>query len=158
MMIVRRFGRERREKREMRKGKLVLAGLVVVAAGCAKPGPKPDPQVVAFGATQSAVVDGVAEGVDESESLDEYVVQARHNPCSCDAPAYEVFIHGRWTRVYLDGDEEHLDEVEQTLREGRQDLKLPTIELHGAVDGRRRNERGVRFAVFAVEDRGEEEE
>lgn len=50
---------------------------------------------------QRNVTEGIVEGIEESEDLDQFRFQVRHNPGRCEAPVYEVFLKGRWTRAYF---------------------------------------------------------
>ncbi len=126
---------------------LIVAGSL---AGCSTPGPKPDPVEVAFHDTQEVVTSAVADGFDESESVDQYVVRARHNPCKCDAPDDEIYVHGRWTRARLKGDDKLLATIDQQFQDAAKDARLMTLALRGSVDDEEHTTTGVRYLVFQV--------
>jgi hypothetical protein len=123
----------------------VLLGL---ATACSTPGPPVDPLEEAFSESKETILAGVEEGFEESESVDEYVVTARFNPCRCEAPTHEIYIHGRWTRVFLEGDRKTLNAVDKQL--GDDSLTLATVELRGALSGDETTSNGVEFPAFEI--------
>lgn len=128
-----------------------MAAAVVGLVGCSTPGPKPDPVEVAFRESHRAVASGVEEGFDESEGVDEYVVRVRHNPCKCDAPPHEIYVHGRWTRARLEGERAQLQRIDETFADAAKRARLVTLSLEGSVDDEERTDQGVRYLIFQVE-------
>lgn len=125
----------------------LLVATLALSAACSTPGPPLDPVQAAFSESRDAVANGVEEGLNESESVDEFAVTTRYNPCRCEAPDHEIYIHGRWTRVFLDGQEKLLGEVDEQLA---QDSLLTTVELRGSLYGDETTSEGVEFPVFEV--------
>jgi hypothetical protein len=129
---------------------LLLVCLLFCAA-CSTPGPLPDPSDVALKRSRSAVFSGVREAFEESEEVDEFVVQARRNPCRCDAPPNEIYVHGRWTRVYFEADDALLSEFDATMTRAENNGVLRTVALRGAFSGdTRTSERGIEYPVFEL--------
>ncbi len=133
----------------------VFLASLIAAAGCSTPGPKADPVDTAFANSRAAVTSGVREGVEESESIDDYTVAARLNPCQCDGPPHEIFIRGRWTRTYLDADEALLEEIDDRLDEAAAKREFTSLLLRGAIDGDKRNERGIDYPIFEIDELAE---
>lgn len=126
----------------------LLAVLLGLTTACSTPGPPRDPVEDAFIESQEALLSGIDEGFEESESVDEYVVTTRHNPCRCEAPKYEIYIHGRWTRVFLEADDAVMAKIRE--RFARDQSALTTVELRGSLSGDETTSRGIEFAVFEV--------
>lgn len=133
-----------------------LLALVGLAGACSTPGPARDPVEDALSESQEAVFTGIEDGFDESESVDQYAVTARYNPCRCEAPSHEIYVHGRWTRVFLEADKALLSEIEAKFA-GEQGA-LTTIELRGSLSGDETTPRGVEFPVFEATRMVSEEE
>lgn len=98
-----------------------------------------------------ALNSAIADGFDESEEVDQYVVRARYNPCKCDAPDDEIYVHGRWTRARLDGDAKLLTTITQQFHKAFTNARLITLALRGSVDDEDRTPQGLRYLVFQVE-------
>ena len=131
-------------------GALLAIVVVAGATGCANSGPKPDPLQEALAESREVVADGVEDGFEESETVDEYVVRARQNPCPCEAPPYEVYVHGRWTRVFLEGAEAVVAEVDGHFEEANEVGELAVVSVRGEMSGDRTSEEGLEFPVFEV--------
>jgi hypothetical protein len=130
-----------------------LASLLIAASACSTPGPeKPDPVEQALSQSKDAVVIGIDEGFEESESVEPFVVEARLNPCRCEAPRFEIYAHGRWTRVFLEGDEALLAEIDEQLSQRIDELEFGGLALRGAIDGQETTSEGIQYAVFEVEE------
>jgi hypothetical protein len=129
----------------------VALSIQLTTSACSTPGPKPDPVEQAFSQSKRAVVTGVDEGFDESESVERFIVQARLNPCRCEAPRYEIYAHGRWTRVFVEGDEALVAKLDNELGRRMEDSNLAAFALKGSMDGEESTTQGVRYPVFEVE-------
>ena len=119
---------------------------------CATPdGPRPDPQIMALQRGQKAIEAGIEDAAAQSESVDAFIVRLRQNPCHCDAPPDEIYIHARWTRVYLDGDEALLAALQTTQSRAREHVRLETPSVRGALLGKTRlSARGIAYPIFEV--------
>lgn len=133
----------------------VFLAFLIAAAGCSTPGPKADPVDTAFAKSRAAVTSGLREGVEESESIDDYIVAVRLNPCQCDGPPHEIFVRGRWTRTYLDANEALLEEIDERLGEAAAKREFANVLLRGAIDGDKRNERGIDYPIFEIDELAE---
>lgn len=130
---------------------LLLAGGAALSACATSSGPPPDPQKELLKRSQQTVVAGLDGAWTASERVDELVVRARQNPCQCDAPPDEIYIHGRWTRVYLKGDEALLASLQETQSSAEERVRIETVLVRGGLSGEvRPSERGLRYPVFEV--------
>lgn len=130
---------------------MLLLGSAALGA-CATPdGPRPDPQMVLLQRGQDAVEAGIEDASSASESVDEFVVRLRLNPCHCDAPPDEIYIHERWTRVYLQGEQALLDALQAAQARAAEQVRLETQPVRGALSGEtRRSARGIAYPIFEV--------
>lgn len=128
---------------------LFLLGWATV--GCAGPSAETiPPERRAVEASRGAVARSVQRGLRVSDDRDSYRVPVRLNPPRCPGPDWEIYAHGRWTRVYLEAGhrlEGRLDGLRSRLSEGG---GLATATIEGAIDGRRRTDTGLRYPVFYV--------
>ena len=134
---------------------LWLATMLLCSAAlgaCATPdGPRPDPRIMALERGQNAVEAGLEDAASASESVDAFVVRMRQNPCQCDAPPDEIYIHERWTRVYLDGDEAVLAALQAAESRAAERARLETQSVRGALLGKTRpSARGIAYPIFEV--------
>lgn len=131
---------------------IILGLLAALACGaCSSTAPQTDPLEEAFAESREAVASGLEEGFEESESIDEYSVDARLNPCPCDAPRHEIYIHGRWTRAFLEGEQAVLTAIDGAFEDAAERFALQTIAIEGAVEGERSTDKGIEYPVFEVE-------
>jgi hypothetical protein len=131
---------------------LALGIQLGVSACSTTPGPTPDPVEQAFSRSQETVITGIDEGFEDSEGLDQYVVQARLNPCRCEAPRHEIYAHGRWTRIFLEGDEALVADIDEKLTQSAQNLDLTSLAIKGIIDGEKSTPQGIKYLVFEVEE------
>lgn len=130
---------------------LLLAGGVALSACATTSGPPPDPQKEALQRGQKTILSGIEGAWKKSESVDEWVVRARQNPGQCDAPPDEIYIHGRWTRVYLQGEEALLGSLKKTQSIAAERVRIETVLVRGGLSGEMRpSERGIVYPVFEV--------
>lgn len=122
----------------------------LLAAGCATPpDEQPTPLEQARQAGERQVDRAVESGYRASENQSAYTVRIRHNPPRCDGPPFEAFIHGRWTRVYLEAGRQQRKAIEGFKKEAS---TLGTRTVRGAPSGWRRAETDVRYMTFYVEE------
>ncbi|AWV87843.1 hypothetical protein [Bradymonas sediminis] len=134
---------------------LFTAALLVACAGlgaCATPSdPSLSPQERAFQRGQTTIRAGVKDASEESASVEEFVVRARQNPCQCDAPPDEIYIHERWTRVYFEGDKAVLGALRKAHAGAEERARIETLLVRGALGARTRpSPRGIAYPVFEV--------
>jgi hypothetical protein len=127
----------------------VAVGAAVLVGGCATaPDEQPTPLQQANRTAERQVDRAVERGYDASEDLSSYTVRIRYNPPRCDAPAFEAYLYGRWTRVYLEAGRKQRDRID-AIEEEAQPLGTRTVE--GVPTGWRRAETDVRYRTFYVE-------
>ncbi len=124
-------------------------------AGCASSSPSgtersDDERAVAK--SRNRVRKGVEAAFRDSESRGPYTHPVRSNPARCESPTYEVYAHGRWTRVHLDHNSEQQERLESLTREsdGVGPRARPTVR--GRWAGRRKASNGLKYPVFRVEE------
>lgn len=123
---------------------LTTVVLSAMVSGCASSG---DPVERAL----KTVADGVEEGVEAAESVDEVAVKARFNPCRCPAPDFEVKVYGRWKRIIVAGDDEVLEELRAQAEALDEAPGLGSLRLEGEFDGTGTfEETGIEYKVFRV--------
>lgn len=109
------------------------------------------PEKKAVRTGQAHVRGGLEDAFEASEKRDVYTVRGRFNEPRCDAPDFEVFAHGKWTRAYLDGKNDLTQKLESLEEKARESNSLETLELRGRFSGKRRAETGLKYPVFWVE-------
>ena len=130
----------------------IVAASAALLSACATPdGARPDPQVVALERSQRTIQTGLEDASAESEAIEEFVVRLRHNPCQCAAPPDEIYIHERWTRVYLQGDEALLAAIKKSQARAAERIQLETLSVRGGLaDKTRPSARGIVYLIFEV--------
>lgn len=130
-------------------GAMLFCSLVVGACatdnGASEPEKPPELQVVER--ARGDVHDGIDQGFQTSEDQDSYRVPVRYNVPRCDAPAFEIRVHGRWTRAWLEGPDEVGEQLE-SLREEPGEAAGENFEISGSFSGEREAETGVSYPVF----------
>jgi len=124
------------------------------AAGCASGSSAEEetpPAVEALQASHRQVRRSVEDAHEESESLNTYTVRARYNPPRCPAPAFEVRAHGRWTRIYVQGDAEIQKKLE-ALKPDEEAIvgREAIVQFRGRWRGTREAETGLEYRMFRV--------
>jgi hypothetical protein len=98
-------------------------------------------------AARERVSEGIDRGFQTSDDQDSYRVRARSNVPRCDGPAFEIRVHGKWTRTWLEGPEEVGNEL-KTLREESEETEAGRFEISGEFSGEREAENGLSYPVF----------
>jgi hypothetical protein len=127
-------------------------GLLFVSVGCSTPKGtttrQEEPSEQAVDESRQRVGRSLDRAFKASEDADSYTVLARHNPCRCDGPDFEIRAHGKWTRVYLEGKSEQTEAVADFV-EREEEWRL--LEIEGRFSGKRRAETGLKYRVFDVD-------
>lgn len=129
-----------------------MLGLIaaVLLWGCSIRG---EPQQRALDRAEAAMFDGVDEGWEAVDALDEVVVRARYNPCRCPAPDFEVRIYGSWQRILVNGDTELVHELRHRASNLAEQPGLDYLRLYGQVKTPAvYEESGVEYDRFEVVD------
>lgn len=125
----------------------------VLVGGCATDSnttqTEPPPKVQAVEAARNEVRPAVADGFEASEQRDSYRVRARFNPPRCDAPTFEVHIHGRWTRAWFDAPTKTAESI-QKYRDEADGSSARPFDIRGRVSGDREAETGISYPIFWV--------
>ncbi|MGM0557213.1 MAG: hypothetical protein ACQEVA_12595 [Myxococcota bacterium] len=125
-------------------------GSLALLAGCAT-GSDQTPVQAAFADSSSAVETSIAEAEEEAEDQDAYELRIRYNEPHCGAPGFEILVYGRWTRVFLDGRESLLNELEDSLVGEDASAGLRNALAYGTLVGERETQQGLEFPVLEVE-------
>ncbi|MFW5966574.1 MAG: hypothetical protein ACOC9W_04945 [Persicimonas sp.] len=138
--------------------RIIIYTLVAATCGCATSRPTVDPSEEA--ATRSgAIVDrAIDDAAAASDDLDSYTVPLRYNPCKCEAPPHEIYAYGHWNRVFLEGDEALLEEIEAHFGGSDRPNSLASVSVEGAFDGHDTTASNIEFAVFRIETIEEDDE
>ncbi len=126
-------------------------GLQICAWGCAS-GEAVSPIERAVDVSQGKIEGGLAKGKQNADVVRGVFLTVRYNPAGCDVPAFEVFTHERWTRVYFDGDAEIMVALQDFENGSRILSDTSYLEVSGKISGRRRNDAGVRYPIFDISD------
>ena len=110
--------------------RLIPCLALCVSACGAQPGPGPalGPKARALKEAQASVTESKAEAREASEDADSFALLVRHNPARCDAPEFEVYMRGRWTRAYLDVEVPRVNALLEGLRASS--LKGTTLKVN----------------------------
>lgn len=131
----------------------ICTALVVVlatASGCANT-PDRTPLDAAFAESGQTVEESLARAGDTANDRDSYELLIRYNAPHCGAPSFEILAFGRWTRVFLDGREDMLNQLEDALVGEDPNEGLRVAVAVGAMVGERETQKGLEFPVFEVE-------
>ncbi len=109
------------------------------------------PLEAAFDESTSAVEQSVEDASEEAIDRDSYELAIRYNEPHCGAPSFEILVYGRWTRVFLEGRESLLNELEDALVGDSPDIGLRNTVAFGTLVGERETQQGLEFPVFEVE-------
>ncbi len=118
----------------------VIFGLLL-AVGCSNGMPS-DP----FEAAEGVVERSVSSGARSSNEAGEVDVEVRFNPGVCECPEHEIFVYGRWVRVFLEG-----SDIEQQLQPLRGSDPLARVTIRGRFTNENRlTPERVAFPVFTL--------
>ena len=127
---------------------LLLLALMIFSGACATP----EPHQRALRRSQDLVSSGVRAGLQASDTAESLQIQARYNPCRCDAPDFELRLRGRWQRHILNGDPALLEALQaEALRSLESSDSLHFWYLQGSFRGTRRDASGVEYPLFRLE-------
>ena len=127
----------------------LFVGLLAVV-GCANE-PDRTPTESAFSNSARTIEQSVEDAADEASDLDSYQLAIRYNEPHCGAPGFEILVFGRWTRVFLEGREPLLNELEDALVGDDPDVGVRSAMAYGSLVGSRETQQGLEFPVFEVE-------
>ncbi len=130
---------------------LIALGIVlqISAWGCAS-GEAISPLEHAVNTSQAKVETGRTKGQQDADVVPGVFLTVRYNPARCDVPAFEVFTHERWTRVFFDGNQQFLEALQGFEGSSAVLSQRSYLEVSGKFSGRRRNDVGVRYPVFLI--------
>lgn len=127
----------------------VLFALLFASSACITGG---DPLERSLSRSRNVVSSGVQAGLQASDNADSLRIQARYNPCRCDAPDFELRVRGRWERYVLNGDPALLEELQAAaLLSIENDDPLRFWYLEGAFRGTRKHPSGGEYPLFRLE-------
>ena len=127
---------------------MALIALLGLSSACATP----EPYERALRRSQDLVSSGVRAGLHASDTADSLQIQARYNPCRCEAPDFELRLRGRWQRHLLNGDPALLEELEQAAQQSHEaGDSLRFWYLQGTFRGTRRDPSGIEYPLFRLE-------
>jgi len=107
------------------------------------------PAVRAVDAARDAIDRSSEAAFESSEDRDSYRVALRYNPTRWAGPDFEVRIHGRWTRVWLEASGETAERI-RSYREKMEEDRSTPLDVAGRPSGRREAENGVSYPVFSI--------
>ena len=132
----------------------ILGGLLIAitASACAVGG---DPSERALRRSLEATSTALERGAQAADSVEDVPLVARHNPCRCPAPAFEIFTRGRWQRVIIDGDDQALEALLDDASEAATAGRLVTFDLWGRFNGEAEyDDQGIDYPRFVLERHG----
>jgi hypothetical protein len=124
--------------------------LGAVAYGCAN-GPERTPGEAALFESSRAIERSLDEADESANDMDSYELRIRYNEPHCGAPVFEILVFGRWTRVFLEGREAMLSQLEDTLVGEDASVGMRSALAYGSLVGQRETKKGLEFPVFEVE-------
>jgi hypothetical protein len=133
---------------------LIGACLIVVALSACRSAsdvPDPSPSEMALEQCRRRIDRSADRAFEASESREVYTVSIRFNPARCPSPPFELFVHGKWTRAYLETRESPVEErLEAFQRRASRSDTFERTSIEATPDGRRETETGLSFPVFSV--------
>lgn len=133
----------------------LVMNTVLSLTGCPKADrmPQETPIERALYAAKTSTAKAQYKGESLSEKQKVYRVRLRHNTGRCEAPDYEIFAYGRWTRLFLEVDEGSTrDFIEAFATDQRKPSTLKsTLWVQGNwSDESYTSPRGVSWPIFSV--------
>ena len=100
---------------------------------------------------RQTVHEAVAEASDVADNQTIYEVALRYNEPHCKAPSYEVYVYGRWTRAFLEGEDTTLTSLERAVRAEESASSLLDVTARGSIVDRRKTTTGLSYPVFEIQ-------